>query len=488
MLERLPAPQEGPQTDFVDSEADITIYGGAAGGGKTFGLLLDMARFTDVPGYGFVIFRRTSPQITNEGGLWDESLKLYPKLGAEGLRGNLEWRFKTGIKGSFRHLQHEDTVLDWQGAQIARIGFDELTHFTDRQFFYMLSRNRSTCGVRPKVRATCNPAPGWVKDFIAAWVDPRHTNPAKSGEIRYFIRVNNEIVWVDPGYRDADGQPPKSVTFIRSTVYDNKILLSKDPGYLTNLKSQSETDRKRLLDGDWSVFEGAFFSEWSEAQHVTEAFEIPHYYEFFGGLDWGKQNPFSFGLYASDEIGDVIGVDEEHEAGLSNQEQAQRILRCLERNNVPKDNKGRFRCLIAADPSMFPPKDPAKRIGEYNIEPFWKVGLVCVPANNDRVNGWRLVKEYLHQNKFKAFRGRCKALIREFPLAKYDEKKQEDMDDDGDTQGHFDALNRHRYAMMTRPRLADKPAAPPGPQSPRPIKNKDLPLALQTSDESAFTE
>jgi hypothetical protein len=160
--------QPGPQTEFLRTSADICIYGGAAGGGKTVGLILEPLRHvTRVANFTAVFFRRTMPQITNPGALWDESLKLYPLVGGIPHLGVREWRWPCGGKIKFGHLQFETTVYDWQGAQIAQICFDELTHFTAHQFFYMVSRNRSTCGVRPYIRATCNPdADSWVADFL----------------------------------------------------------------------------------------------------------------------------------------------------------------------------------------------------------------------------------------------------------------------------------------------------------------------------------
>ena len=118
------------------------------------------------------------PQITNPGGLWDESQNFYPRLGGTPHVGMREWRWPRAGKIKFSHLQFETTVYDWQGAQITLICFDELTHFTAHQFFYMVSRNRSTCGVRPYIRATCNPdADSWVADFLAWWIDPESGLP-----------------------------------------------------------------------------------------------------------------------------------------------------------------------------------------------------------------------------------------------------------------------------------------------------------------------
>src|SRR5690606_2742766 len=162
------APQPGPQTAFLSTSADIAIYGGAAGGGKSWALLLEPLRHIHNPKFGGVIFRRESKQVTNEGGLWDESEKIYPLVGAKPRVGDLQWVFPSGCCLTFAHLQHETDKLSWQGSQIAFIGFDELTHFTRTQFFYMLSRNRSLCGVAPYIRATTNPdADSWVAEFIA---------------------------------------------------------------------------------------------------------------------------------------------------------------------------------------------------------------------------------------------------------------------------------------------------------------------------------
>lgn len=267
-------PQAGPQTTFVGCEADIAIYGGAAGGGKSFGLLLDPLRHHNNDDFGGVCFRKTSVQVRNEGGLWDESMKLYSLFAAKPSESRLSWRFPSGMSMSFSNLEYEKDVLNYQGSQIPWIGFDELTHFSEAQFFYMLSRNRSTSGVKPCIRATCNPDPdSWVKTFIRWWLDAegRYADPAKAGVLRYFIRINDKIVWGDTpddihkiyGY-GAEIQP-KSVTFIPSKLEDNKILMEKDPSYLGNLLALNRVDRARLKDGDWLARASAgslFRREW----------------------------------------------------------------------------------------------------------------------------------------------------------------------------------------------------------------------------------
>ncbi len=255
-------PQPGPQETFLATSADIAVYGGAAGGGKTWALLLEPLRHIDNQNFGAVIFRRNSVQVRNEGGLWDESTKVYPLLGAAPQESILQWKFPKGAKLKFAHLEHEKNKHDWQGSQIPFIGFDELTHFSRAQFIYMLSRNRSTCGVSPYIRATCNPdADSWVAGFIEWYIDQDtgYAIPERSGVVRFFTNRDDVLVWGDSReellerYPDLTHHDIKSFTFIVADIFDNKILLEKDPGYLGNLKAMSVVERERLLKGNWKI-------------------------------------------------------------------------------------------------------------------------------------------------------------------------------------------------------------------------------------------
>lgn len=252
-------PQPGPQELFLSSVSDIALYGGAAGGGKSYALLLEPLRHFRNAAFGGVIFRRNSTQVRVEGGLWDESKKLYGPLGARPREAQLEWLFPKSIRMKFAHLEHERSVYDWQGSQIPYIGFDELTHFTENQFFYMLSRNRSTSGVPGYMRATCNPdADSWVRRLVDWWIDTDgYPIPERSGKIRWFIRYEDQLVWSDSREelvkRHGEGTQPKSFTFIPADIHDNKILMDKDPTYLASLKALNKVERLRLLGGNWNV-------------------------------------------------------------------------------------------------------------------------------------------------------------------------------------------------------------------------------------------
>jgi predicted phage terminase large subunit-like protein len=285
-------PQAGPQEAFLASPADIAIYGGSAGGGKSWALLMEPLRHVTRNSQFFtVFFRRTTVQVRNPGGLWDESVKLYGPIGAQPVQQTLEWRFPGGGRVKFAHLEHADNVLDWQGAQIPLICFDELTHFTKGQFWYLLSRNRSMSGVRPYVRATCNPdADSWVAELIAWWIDPGSGQPIpeRAGVLRWFVRINDALVWADtPGELLArfPGIPPKSLTFIPARLTDNRALMAADPGYLANLMALPTVDRERLLGGNWKIRPAAglyFRRQWVR---IIELDDVPPNLKMVRGWD-----------------------------------------------------------------------------------------------------------------------------------------------------------------------------------------------------------
>lgn len=264
------APQKGPQEMFLATSADICVYGGAAGGGKTFGLLLEPLRHKNNKNFNAVIFRRDYTQVTAPGGLWDSSRKVYSHVkGSYPLKTpKLHWNFSSGASVNFAHLGSDDDCEGWQGSQITMIGFDELTHFSEYQFFYMLSRNRTDSGVTPYVRATCNPdADSWVAEFIKWWIDQEtgYPIPERSGKIRWMVRLNEELYWFDTRKeaveaavengmeREEAETMPKSVTFIASTLQDNKILMKNDPSYMANLQALALVERERLLKGNWKI-------------------------------------------------------------------------------------------------------------------------------------------------------------------------------------------------------------------------------------------
>ena len=256
-------PQAGPQTAFLSCDADIAIFGGSAGSGKSWSLLLEAMRYPcNVPGFDTVMFRRSTVDLRRPGGLWSETMKLFPHAKGIPISHRLEWVWPGKGSVKLSHLEYDQTCLEWHGSQIGCIAFDELTTFTKYQFFYLMSRNRSTTPIRPYIRASCNADAGsWVAELIAWWWDAStgYPIPERSGVVRYFVRsADDTLTWFDTKAEAmaATGQSAetiKSLTFIGAKLADNPALMRNDPGYLGNLMLLPQVERERLLQGNWRI-------------------------------------------------------------------------------------------------------------------------------------------------------------------------------------------------------------------------------------------
>lgn len=266
--------QPGFQTRVATSPADILIMGGAAGCGKTRSLLMEPVRHIRVPGFTGICFRREYRQIDGPGALWQKSMELYsmlpPHLRPRAVGGDFKYFFPKGPVHAFDHLNNDAATSKYDGPEFTLIEFDELIHFTEYQFRYMLSRNRSTCGVRPYIRCGTNPQGfGWVKDLVKPWIypDDYHVErlqgapiPEMSGQLR-FVAVYEDRWIIEETPEKVLAKLPqairknastiKSLAFIGGTLQDNPALLSVDPGYEGALLALPEKDRIRLADGRW---------------------------------------------------------------------------------------------------------------------------------------------------------------------------------------------------------------------------------------------
>lgn len=266
-------PQSGFQERFLSSPADITIGGGSAGCGKSYAELLATLPWLHLPLFRAVFLRRELAQIEKPGSVWDESQPIYRDQGGAPTKRPFRWTFPSGAMVDFSGIELEDDKYKWQGSQIALLIFDELTHFTETQFWYLQSRNRSMCGIRPYTLATCNPDPdSWVAKLISWWIDQEtgFPIPERSGVLRYFTRYQDQMFWGDspaevreqlPAGSKVPDELIQSLTFIPGKLEENQILEKADPTYRGKLMAMSRVERARLLDGNWKVRKtaGSFF-------------------------------------------------------------------------------------------------------------------------------------------------------------------------------------------------------------------------------------
>lgn len=260
-------PQKGPQEAFLSTSADIAIFGSGAGTGKSFGLLMDPLRGVHLPDFRAVAFRRTTVDLRKAGGLLDKAREIYKGLGADIITSpNITVKWESGAEIQMGHLQHAADRFDHDGAEYAVILWDELQHFEESQFWHLWSRNRSACGIRPYMRATCNPdADSWLAKFLEWWIDQDTGFPIweRSGVLRYFTRpTDGRLVWGASAAEvremvgaapDDEATPVASVTFIPARLDDNQELLRKDPHYKQKLALLPMVERARLLGGNWKI-------------------------------------------------------------------------------------------------------------------------------------------------------------------------------------------------------------------------------------------
>lgn len=433
-------PNPGPQTEFLASSEQEVLYGGAAGGGKSYAMVADPMRYVNNPSSRKLLVRKTTEELRE---LISVSKELYPRAipGAKFKEQAKTWVFPSGATLWMSYLDRDDDTSLYQGQAYNWIGFDELTHWsTPYGWNYLRSRLRSSkaTGLPLHMRATTNPGgPGhhWVKEMF---IDPAPANKAF-----WATNEQGETLVYPPSHEKA-GQPLFKRKFIPANLYDNPYL-TEDGMYEANLMSLPEAERKKLLEGDWTVSDGAAFSEFNPNIHVIKPFEIPSSWPKFRMCDYGYGSTTAvlWGAVAPDE--QLIIYRELYVSRVTAADLAYMIL---EREQGEKIRYG------VLDSSLWHNRgDTGPSLAEQMIL------RGCRWRPSDRSKGSRVAgKNELHRRlQVDEFTGQprivffntCRNIIREIPSLPLDPNNPEDVDTKSPIDHGYDAL---RYGLMTRPR------------------------------------
>jgi len=243
-------PHPGPQTKYFQSKAFELLYGGSKGGGKSEGLVIDGLSQVDKKGYNGMLLRRTIPELEIADSLIPRSQRFYRFKNGVYKDQKKIWNFPNGSHISFGHMQAKLDHFKYSGGQYQYLGWDELQSFLLEQYLYMISMCRSdNPEIECYVRAGANPGAEWIYERWGAWLNPEHPNPARDGELRYYIQDGDIDTEVEKGHPGA-----LSRSFIRASYKDNPSL---DEDYINKLNALPYVLRKQLRDGDWAIRPGS---------------------------------------------------------------------------------------------------------------------------------------------------------------------------------------------------------------------------------------
>lgn len=402
-------PQE-KQLKFFESRAKYTAYGGARGGGKSWALRRKLILMClNYAGISVLLLRRSYPELS-ENHIRPMCSELCDIAVYTDSRKCFE--FPNGSRIKLGYCDGEEDVTRLQGQEYDVIGIDEATQISEYQFQTLKACLRGANSFPKRIYLTCNPGGighGWVK--------------------RLFIERNFRY-----------GERPEDYEFIPASVYDNKILLNKDPEYLSQLESLPGELRSAWLCGQWDAFAGQFFPEFSEDIHVVEPFDIPDTWKRYCAIDYGLDMLAAMFVAVSDK-GEAYVYDEVHISGLIVSEAARELL-------AKSEGVGVF---IAPGDLWSRQKDSGKSIAEL----FSENHIYLTKISSGRIEGWLCLKEWLkvyekdgaRDSRLKIFCN-CKNIIRCLPLLLCDKVRAGDVSTEPHAITHApDAL---RYFAVSR--------------------------------------
>ncbi len=405
------------QKEFFRSDSRFTAYGGARGGGKSWALRRKLCGLCLVyPGIRCLLVRRSYPELRGN--------HLLPFLREYGAlvtyhEGSKRLCFENGSTVELGYCADDGDALRYQGQEYDVIAIDEATQLSEFRFSIFKACLRGTLDCPRRMYLTCNPG-----GIGHAWV---------------------KRLFIDRDYRD--GEDPDDYRFIPASVYDNDALLSKDKAYVKMLESLPPRMRDAWLYGRWDVFDGQFFPEFDEKRHVISPSEIPYGLRRFVAFDYGFDMLAAL-LIGVDRDGRLYVTRETCRSGLILSEAARAVADMIGGERVD---------YAVASPDLWNRRQDSGRSG-FEIMQRERGMPPMLPADDRRIPGWRLLREYLAPPPHGGREGEekprllisseCRELIRCLPLLLYDRDRSEDASNEPHAVTH--APEALRYGVMSR--------------------------------------
>ncbi len=404
------------QEMFINADVDEVLFGGAAGGGKSYGQIVDALIYAlKYPGSKQIIFRRTFPELDKS--IIRTALDLFPRAIFKYNSSKHTGLFKNGSILDFGYCDSANDVFKYQSAEFDVIRFDELTHFTEDIYTYLISRLRGANDFPKSVKSSTNPG-----GIGHTWVKERFIDIGEPNEVHEF----------EAGTR----------IFIPSKVQDNKFLMEKDKDYIKRLENLDEKNKKALLYGDWDIFDGLYFEEFKRDIHVCKPFEIPTEWRRYRAIDYGL-DCFAVLWIAINSLGECYVYREFAESNMIISDAAKKANELSEGEKIK---------ITYAPPDLW---GRSQESGKSRADIFRSGGLILHKSDNDRVAGWLCIKEMLKANangdvKLHIF-SNCTQLIKCITSIQVDEKNPNDCATQPHDITHLPDALRYFAIMHYRP-------------------------------------